>query len=238
MKKFFFFAVALLATISFSACSDDDDDNGNDSEETTIYYVTRITEHDDRGNTRVYNIEYDDLNRIIKSEDNYGVHSFVYTDNQVSDGDALYILNDKGHAVELPWFFCTYDSDDYILQNKYKSGNIMTYTWENGDMVKQQMKYKDGSSMVEYWEYTDYIDNQNLWTYGLSIGENITRDFIFLGRKSKHLLKSWERVPANYNKSTTYEYEFDAKGRPTKIHVQHTYSSGTIRNSTYELSYK
>ena len=60
----------------------------------------------------------------------------------------------------------------------------MTYTWENGDMVKQQMKYKDGSSMVEYWEYTDYIDNQNLWTYGLSIGENITRDFIFLGRKT------------------------------------------------------
>lgn len=238
MKRFiFFFAAVLFTANSFTACSDDDDLEV-DIEETPIYYVTQITEHDDRGNTRIYNIEYDDQNRIIKSEDSYGSHTFVYVDNKVTDGDALYVLNDKGYAVELPWGTCTYDSDGYIFQNKYKKGHVMTYTWKNGDMIEQQMEYEDGSSTVEYWNYTDYIDNQNLWLYGLHIGENITKDFIFLGRKSKHLLKSWERVPANYNKSTTYDYEFDSKGRPIKIHIQHTYSSGTVRNSTYELSYK
>lgn len=118
----------------------------------------------------------------------------------------------------------------------------MTFTWENGDMVKQDLTYDDGRKSIEYWNYTDYVDNQNLWIYGLFLNQNITRDFIFLGRKSKHLLKSFDRVDigdfSGNCKNTTYEYEFDSQERPVKIHEQITYSSGAIRNTTYELSYE
>lgn len=248
MKKLFFFAVALFAATLFTACCDDDDKVGGENEETPIYYVKQLIKHDYNDAITVYNIEYDDRHRITKIEDSTGTHTYTYIGNKAIDenGDET-ILNDNGAAIELPWGFCTYDSDGYIFQNKYKAGGVMTYIWENGDQTEQRQTYSTGGNCIEYRQYYTDVDNQNLWIYGLYPIRNITSELMFLGRKSKHLLKSYRQIstpgPSDnslYNDNTyEYEYTLDSKGRPTKIYTTVTYRHGDDRpSSTYDATYE
>ncbi len=247
MKKFFFFTAALFAAVSFAACSDDDENVG-DRGETPTYYVSRI-ERSFYDSSRIYShdFDYDEQNRLIR----FDKAMFNYVDNKVFcqgsyyDADFSYILNDKGYATQTidGKYKFEYDNDGYLLQEKSDDNYfsfVISYTWENGDMIKDRYDSKDAKSTATF-TYYDYVNNQNLGIYEIfNDVEDLYR--IFLGRRNKHLLKSakWENSDGE-SFEATYEYELDSKGRPVTIYEESSYHGdhgGSTNRSIYKLSYK
>ncbi len=256
MKKFFFFAVALFTAVSFAACSDDDDENvGGGGGETPTYYVSRIEVSNSYEDHYFLDFEYDEQNRLImfkKSRPNNSQWVFNYVENKViCQGDynaprISYILNDKGYATQTidGKYKFEYDNNGYLLQQKCDKDYSFVdyYTWENGDMIKKQTTYYDYGTETkkgtETFIYYDHINNQNIGMYLITEDDGLL-EYYFLGRRSKHLLKSvkWEEDDGRVGYDT-YEYEFDSKGRPVTIHVVWSVATEGSGRSTYKLSYK
>ncbi len=244
MKKFLFFAAALFAAVSFAACSDDDDENVGGGGETTTYYVSRI---EGLGPDAKYthNFDYDEQNRLIR----FNNAIFNYVDNKViCQGNFIaprisYILNDKGYATQTidGKYKFEYDDDGYLLQQKCDDNSFFSfveyYTWENGDMIKTRYD-SIGYKYTETFTYYDHINNQNIGMYLIDEPDGLL-DYYFLGRRSKHLLKSvkWEEDDGRFGYST-YEYELDSKGRPVTIYIVFSASTGETKHFAYKLSYK
>jgi len=219
MKKLILLLVLPLMVLVFNSCNKDDD-GGNSTRTTKL--VKQIVWLDEEGTS--YSFEYDNKGRITKmiyveQGDNPYILTYEYNTNSIiaKEGNNIvitYTLNSEGYVIQEEE---SYSSDRYITQYSYSNGylsktteqyyyngnpsstNVTNYTWENGNMIKEE----SGEYHIIHYTYTDKENKMNINIYDMG-------DYIrFKGMTSKNYIES-ER--SNDQQKLYYSYVFDEDG--------------------------
>lgn len=247
--------MALLAVcVSFASCSSDDEDENNggggftnskklisiskdsDDESATTNFIYGedgklihtayvVDEDFERYVTIDYTWNYNTITAIYKKGNGYETNYTI----RLQDGK-ISTSNNHGHIMQA---VTTY-SENYLkgITGYYAE----KYTWENGNITK-----------LNDYDCTYYSDKINkhctIEVFDLFLGRAATGldDLVMahpdlVGISNKNLLKSRK----NSRIATTYSYELDKDGYPTKISVTDTYTEdghSTITTIVYTLNW-
>ena len=154
-----------------------------------------------------------------------GIFEYVY-DNQGRLSKKTRTLNGRQTTTEYRYI------DDNTVQSTYEGRNITTYTFSNGNLVREEGR--EGTVIYEY-------DNKNNWQYKNNL---IITTFSALGDpfeatySKNNVVKitvrgsQGEVRPGELsyeNTTVTYEYEYNSDGYPTKVTES---KNGTVQKVT------
>ena len=173
------FLLALIASLSLFSCEEDEFteiDSGSGSSDTylvtqykyknttigtinkTFTYnsdnlVSKITEVFEN-ETTTYDISYDNMNRVIKIDQNgEGQYEFEYSAGKIVE-KWNYNMTDYWQTINYD-----VDSDGKILRRQEKdSDSYSIYIWENGNMISNTFYYSGGNTTTTYTYDTDILN--------------------------------------------------------------------------------
>ena len=244
---FLVFGIALVF-----GCSTDDSSNTNEQEQ-ELPKVTRIlldVPEDDSGYASETQLFYSNQGRLDSTLTicpsctffHVGPTNYMYENNRLDNvivwGQSRFELiyegdniaqkngyNDDGELVQV--FAYTYDSNDNITKvvEDQINTNFSTETFyefdDQGNIIRS---YSEGSP---YYRTYAYFDTPS--PYSLFLGENYLKTFSYFPKNN--LAKETLWLNDEIDSETTYEYEYNEQGYPTKEIA--TYSPGFTRTDEF-----
>lgn len=130
----------------------------------------------------------------------------------------VYTLNNQGYAgSDNDGVTYTYDNSGYLTGEVTTTGNSLTNTISNGDVVSTALHV---GAQTQTTSYT-YLTNVDYRDFGIS----------FLGKNSTHVLNTKIVTSGGSTVTYTYSYNFDSDGRVLTENI--TGSNGSNTSSTY-----
>ncbi len=231
-----FFKIIFVAAVmlSGSSCKKETDAVSESCRTVSVYNVDNASPY----YTTYY---YDEQGRIsatlgkqIYSYITYTADSAIYKEYQLNGFlNASYSMkvDANGRFVTKDDIAFQYNADGNLIHQD--AGTVTyDYTWQNGDMIKQQTTIGGVLSYTTNYTYYPEHENKAGWDYNHS-GINC-----FFGGDSKLLIKHTQTVynPTGVTQSETdWTYEFNEKGLPTQMKILFV-GNGTF--DTYLYNYE
>jgi len=231
MKKFFIFFV-MAVVVGFTSCNKDEDEAENSG---TPLIKTHIATYGD-GAAENEAFEYDSKGRVVKiilSDGNVLITYVSDTQIKVVEGSDVseYTLDANGRAVSVKSTDASGAVETYtfMYSGGFMSFEGQTTTVSNGNIVKEVAIVGEYTYETIYAYYTDKTN---------TIGTN-NQGVKFMGLDNKNPVKTATSTSTSpngtYSSTVNYTYEFDSKGRITKVTGV---SSSPVKMQRKEMSKK
>jgi YD repeat-containing protein len=246
MKKFNFImcALAITGTLFISSCGKDDDDDSKGNAK----QVSALVSSDSDGDKDSIVFTYNASGVLTKAED-YDIATtkeLIYSmDFEYKDNKMVSITSYEWDGTTKSWDdkdSISYDSNnrpEKLYDFYYSSGKpvlssyVTTITYNSNDLpVKytydsdeyQTCEYDGNSNVIKALDYyNDVLYYSNTFTYDTKKNP-FKGNYCFMGEFSFYNTNNCTAdVEAGF--STTYTYEYDSDGYPTKVTSQGSYSS-------------